>query len=1104
MRTFLAATFTLSQLATVSVAVAQPHVQNARLLAQPAAGSSFSVPLEVTGGTPPYSFALIEPPSGFSVDETGTLRAQKVGAGLTPLLVLVTDSTGAYEQRPLDVFAVDTTKPLTIQTPSTLLPAVTGQSYDIALSGDGGQPPFTWSSTTALPSGLTLDPTGRISGVPNQVGNFTIPIQLAGAKGSPVTASLSLRVDDGNEPLQVTVDAGAVLQPGIASVGYNITEGPVYWSDEGYSNQYVTNPSFEPSLAHRQMHFIESGTADTLQTWVMGDGFFEDPNGLYTGGEYWVLTGPASGRHGTIVTDDRIDIDAGADGGFYQRVLTLADSNPNELPTTVTSTSSLDNDVMMMESLPQADAIPPPWKVFGAAKGTVVADTSIFRTGTRSMHIAQTGAGQLGLYQGLLSNDPLWKRLRADTTYTFSVWVRQTSTSSSPVTIGLMKNFGIEDPIVQQTFSIPDDGAFHQVSISTQGHGETLVVAVVGLEGPGEVWVDDALVYESTSTTNSAMDPTSAPVSAGPYDPIPSVVADLKRSKVGTLRFWWHNSQVTMADALTRATAESPGVVHNIYADLALAEAVGAAAWFCAEKEWLPDEYAALAEYLASDDTTQGMGQLRAQQGHPAPWTATLPAVYIEYSDESWNWPFYAYPFDPWHPSVYASLGAARFNAIRSSGFKPDNMYLVLDGQLSDDFWVNGPVQADAYPSMDALDNAPYLQMPSLPFDDTGRLLLGTVAQYDQYLQATKAAWVKKGDSTQLYLYESGPQAAGGSGSTLPEDARKDSMALVGPYMDLMAQALASGTKALNQFVYQADAAWMAVTGVSTRFRLPTSYAIELWNNVAGGADELAVNVVGPTVTPVTLTPGANGAPSTYTDGAPVSSVAVHAYRAGGHVSYGLINRNAAVAYSVALPSEAGAVYAVSSLGGARSDMGALEGAGFLSAIFDVTKIQEGIRPVQQSLVGGDNLVVTVPPSGIVTVVYTADSGDAGPEAGTGATDAGWDGGDAGLEGGTGATDAAWDGGDTDLEAGASGTDSGREAPPDTLADSGASQGAQDGLAAGGPGAQGGAVVVRRESEGERTRPASHCSSWGWRCCDGGVVGLLEKSVPSRRLSSAR
>jgi hypothetical protein len=87
---------------------------------------------------------------------------------------------------------IQQTAPLTITT-TTLPNGVQGQNYPSAqLSATGGVPPYTWSLLTgSLPNGLTLNPSGSITGTPTTPGvDNTFTVQVADSETpTPQTAS---------------------------------------------------------------------------------------------------------------------------------------------------------------------------------------------------------------------------------------------------------------------------------------------------------------------------------------------------------------------------------------------------------------------------------------------------------------------------------------------------------------------------------------------------------------------------------------------------------------------------------------------------------------------------------------------------------------------------------------------------------------------------------------------------------------------------------------------------------------------------------------------------------------------------------------------------
>src|SRR5262249_59713221 len=82
---------------------------------------------------------------------------------------------------------------LTIATPPAL-PAVTvGAVYAATLAASGGVAPFTWSiAAGALPAGLNLNATGKISGTPTAAGSFTFTAKVADSASGNATQAFTL------------------------------------------------------------------------------------------------------------------------------------------------------------------------------------------------------------------------------------------------------------------------------------------------------------------------------------------------------------------------------------------------------------------------------------------------------------------------------------------------------------------------------------------------------------------------------------------------------------------------------------------------------------------------------------------------------------------------------------------------------------------------------------------------------------------------------------------------------------------------------------------------------------------------------------------------
>lgn len=153
-------------------------------LPNPFLNQSYSTALEAEGGQGPYTWELIagELPDGLSFSETGSisgmpLNASQVGNEYV-LEVQVTDSCpfNPGSARGLVSFTLEgpSCTPISIDNPPFQNPQL-GVFYDIELFGSG-EGALTWSLAGGeLPSGLSVDPDGFLTGTPNdpeEVGNF--------------------------------------------------------------------------------------------------------------------------------------------------------------------------------------------------------------------------------------------------------------------------------------------------------------------------------------------------------------------------------------------------------------------------------------------------------------------------------------------------------------------------------------------------------------------------------------------------------------------------------------------------------------------------------------------------------------------------------------------------------------------------------------------------------------------------------------------------------------------------------------------------------------------------------------------------------------------
>ena len=118
--------------------------------------------------------------------------------------------------------------------PSTLPSVIIGSPYSQTLQATGGTGPYAWSITSgALPSGLTLSPSGILSGTPAVSGpaSFTATVTDAGTPAQSASVVKTLSVTP--LPLSVTAPALPAVRAGTAySQSFQVSGGtaPYSWS----------------------------------------------------------------------------------------------------------------------------------------------------------------------------------------------------------------------------------------------------------------------------------------------------------------------------------------------------------------------------------------------------------------------------------------------------------------------------------------------------------------------------------------------------------------------------------------------------------------------------------------------------------------------------------------------------------------------------------------------------------------------------------------------------------------------------------------------------------------------------------------------------------
>jgi Putative Ig domain len=105
-----------------------------------------------------------------------------------------------------------------------------GYTFTVA---NGGTAPFTWSAPASMPSGLYLDPSGQVSGVPNAAGTFSFRVVVVDSSVPAQTAAHTFNLTIANTPIAIATDPtlpagvhGSYYIAGLASTGGS---APISW-----------------------------------------------------------------------------------------------------------------------------------------------------------------------------------------------------------------------------------------------------------------------------------------------------------------------------------------------------------------------------------------------------------------------------------------------------------------------------------------------------------------------------------------------------------------------------------------------------------------------------------------------------------------------------------------------------------------------------------------------------------------------------------------------------------------------------------------------------------------------------------------------------------
>jgi hypothetical protein len=158
-------------------------------------GGEYSAQFGASGGTPPYTWVLVEGslPSGVRLDVNGRFAGVPVGSGTFTVTLRVQDASGLSAQRD---FSFSVFAPPAFTTTS-LGTAVAGVPYSASLRVTGGRAPLSFRvASGSLPSGLRLEG-DSVLGTPTASGTASFTVEVQDRNDRAASASFQLSVRDG-------------------------------------------------------------------------------------------------------------------------------------------------------------------------------------------------------------------------------------------------------------------------------------------------------------------------------------------------------------------------------------------------------------------------------------------------------------------------------------------------------------------------------------------------------------------------------------------------------------------------------------------------------------------------------------------------------------------------------------------------------------------------------------------------------------------------------------------------------------------------------------------------------------------------------------------
>ncbi len=234
-------------------------------------GTAYNASLIASNGTQPYVWSVTAGalPTGLTLNATGQISGIPTTAGTFTVTIQVQDSATPIQSASRSFNMTVTVPPPFAITTLSLPAGIVGTAYNASLAASNGTLPYVWSVTVGfLPSGLTLNTSGQISGIPTAAGTFAITIQAQDSATPTQSASKDFSITISTVP-PPPAPTGLVASPGNAQVtltwnavtvadSYNLYRAEV----AGVSKSNYTNLAGGVKQTNVTSPFIQTGLSN--------------------------------------------------------------------------------------------------------------------------------------------------------------------------------------------------------------------------------------------------------------------------------------------------------------------------------------------------------------------------------------------------------------------------------------------------------------------------------------------------------------------------------------------------------------------------------------------------------------------------------------------------------------------------------------------------------------------------------------------------------------------------------------------------------------------------------------------------------------------------